>query len=352
MDYNTYKTILVTGIGGFIGSHMVRELLLHTDSRVIGIESWKPAHKNDSYRLRCALGDVPAEDARRLKIIRHDLTHEFSPPLVEKIRSEADGKVDAILNIASDSRVTYSISHPGETWHNNTALIYNMLELARELTPQVFLQVSTDEVYGDVDWSSAGHPEWDVILPSNPYSASKAAQEALAIAYWRTYDVPLVLTNTMNVIGEWQDPEKFLPKVIKRVMRGEPVELHKDRESGRLMRRVWLDVRNVVTTMQSLLLNVKPTRYEHAQDRPERFHLIGNDELSVREIAERVALSCGKSLEAKEVDGSSVRPGYDRRYAMQSTRMPDNVLQNVYSFEDTIERIVSWAKENNHWLFE
>ncbi|NIQ15097.1 MAG: NAD-dependent epimerase/dehydratase family protein, partial [Candidatus Dadabacteria bacterium] len=92
---------------------------------------------------------------------------------------------------------------PGQCWKNNCDLMFNMLEFARKegVRPKLFLHCSTDEVYGEASPGKAHH-EWDVIMPSNVYSASKAAQEALAIAYWRTYDVPVVIVNCMNMIGE------------------------------------------------------------------------------------------------------------------------------------------------------
>jgi dTDP-D-glucose 4,6-dehydratase len=90
--------------------------------------------------------------------------------------------VDIIINMASESAVERSVSDPGACWRNNCELAYNMLELARRLKPEIFFQISTDEVYGDCPANAPAHHEWDVILPSNPYAASKAAQEALAIS--------------------------------------------------------------------------------------------------------------------------------------------------------------------------
>ena len=103
----------------------------------------------------------------------------------------------------------------------------NVLDYARRVQPRMVLQMSTDEVYGPA-YGDYLHAEWSVIAPSNPYAASKAAQEAIAFSFWRTYGIPLVITNTMNIIGEMQDPEKFVPKVIRAFQKRSSVMIHTD----------------------------------------------------------------------------------------------------------------------------
>ncbi len=121
-----------------------------------------------------------------------------------------------------------------------------MLEYAREVQPRVFIQVSTDEVYGAAP-PGYSHKEWDPVVPSNPYSASKAAQEAIAIAYWRTFGVPLVLTNTMNNFGERQHREKYLPIVVRNLLAGRQVPVHGS-ERGRAGSRAPASGSMLVTT--------------------------------------------------------------------------------------------------------
>ena len=244
--------LLLTGIGGFIGAHTAEWILKYTDWELIGIDSWKPHHKSDRNRLTAVLDNLSEAESSRLSIHRWDLSDEFSESFKRELLSRhGDGSsltVDYIINMASDSHVTRSISEPGRCWINNCHLIYNMLELGRLLRPKKFIQVSTDEVYGDAGWDGPGHAEWSTILPSNPYSASKAAQEALAVAYWRTYKLPVIITNTMNVIGEMQDPEKFLPRVISYLKEGKTLELHADGED-KIARRVWLDAKNMAAAL-------------------------------------------------------------------------------------------------------
>jgi dTDP-glucose 4,6-dehydratase len=191
------KRILVTGIGGFVGSHFAEHILKNTDWEIVGIDSFR--NKGDSLRLR-HLAKEP-----RLTVHTHDLQAPISDRMIEVI-----GSIDYVINIASDSHVDRSISDPVPFVENNVALILNVLEYCRRVKPSKLIQCSTDEVFGPALEGTA-HTEWYPILPSNPYAASKAAQNAIAISYWRTYNVPLIITHCMNMIGERQDKEKFIP---------------------------------------------------------------------------------------------------------------------------------------------
>lgn len=201
--------ILLTGVGGFIGSHILSHLLKNTSHEIVGVASWK--HKGTPARI---LEDENYQKNKdRVTIVTHDLISPFTNDVKEKM-----GHIDYIINIAADSHVDRSITDPVPFILNNTNLILTMLEYAREIKPKGFIQFSTDEVYGQAP-IGINHAEWSPIIPSNPYSASKAAQEAIAISYWRTYNVPLIITNTMNVFGEYQDREKFIPLCIDRINR-------------------------------------------------------------------------------------------------------------------------------------
>src|SRR5215472_5757316 len=129
------------------------------------------------------------------------------------------GAVDFCVNFAAESHVDRSIVEPRRFVLNNVETVITMLDWARQAKPRVFIQFSTDEVYGPAALGHA-HGEWAPIVPSNPYSGSKAAQEAIAIAYWRTYGLPIVIVNSMNLFGERQEPEKLIPVVIRQVLEG------------------------------------------------------------------------------------------------------------------------------------
>ena len=340
---------LLTGIGGFIGAHTAQWILQHTDWDLVGIDSWKPHHKSSPSRVNAALDHVTPEQAGRLRLVRWDLSHHFTQPLINELFQ--DGTIDYCINMASDSHVARSIEEPGVCWLNNCHLVYNMLELARVGQFKIFIQVSTDEVYGDSGWDGPGHKEWAPVLPSNPYSASKAAQEALAVAYWRSYDVPVVITNTMNAIGEWQDPEKFLPMIVNRIKKGHEIVLHGE-SSGKMARRVWLDAKNMAAALVYICENVKPKRRRLPEDRPDRFHIIGETELDVGELTERVAQQLQMKPKTKLAHGDNIRPGYDRRYALVDNELKRIGFKPPYEFEETLARIISWVILNPHWIYE
>ena len=159
------KRICITGIGGNIGYHALAHFLHNTDWEIVGMDSW--AHKGTFDRVTQVCHDHP-DWPERIKIVTHDLNAPITDREIEKI-----GKIDYVLNLASLSDVQDSIDNPVRTLTNNSNLMVNMLEYAREIKPEVFIQFSTDEVYGPCDKDSKGHKEWDRIAPSNPQGVSQ-----------------------------------------------------------------------------------------------------------------------------------------------------------------------------------
>lgn len=348
------KTVLLTGIGGFVGSHCLEYFLEKTDWIIVGIDSFR--HKGTIRRLdEVVEGKVDWKE--RVKIFNHDLSVPFDDPLINLIRGLWIDPItgiphhyhdpDIIINMASDSAVERSTQNPIACLRNNYDLAINMLELARRLKPELFIQVSTDEVYGEAKPGQAHH-EWDVIMPSNPYAASKAAQEAVAISYWRTYDVPVVLTNTMNIIGERQDPEKFLPKIIQKISLDETMPVYGDSETS-IGTRFYLHAKNKADAL-IFVTNLKPALYSEGAERPDRYNICGDVELNNLEMAKLVAEVMGKELKYKLVPSESARKGYDRRYALDGTKLKTLGWTAPISFRDSVERIVKWTLENPHWI--
>jgi dTDP-glucose 4,6-dehydratase len=354
------KRVLLTGIGGFIGAHCLDHWLKETDWEIIGIDSFR--HKGSVRRLEevhqrdmrwaCTYKE---EWARRVKIYSHDLSvpldHQLENLIMGRKVDEngciVDQKLDYIVNMASDSAVERSASDPVACLRNNYDLTINMLEFARKVRPTIFYQVSTDEVYGEAK-SGQSHKEWDVIMPSNPYAASKAAQEAVAISYWRTYGVPVVITNTMNNIGEWQDPEKFLPKIIQFVATGQEMPIYADSEST-IGTRFYLHAKNHADAFVFLSKH-SASKYDLGSDRPDRYNVCGDVELNNLELAQLVAKILGKPLRFKLVKPETARKGYDRRYALDGSKMKQMGWVPPLTFEQSIERIVKWTMDNPHWL--
>lgn len=334
------KKVLLTGIGGFAGSHILEHLLVNTDWSIIGIASWK--HRGTPERIQEVLKGNP-DWKNRVEVITHDLI----APMTE-ITKKRIGKCDYILNIASESHVDRSIVDPVPFVKNNVDLVINMLEFAREYGCEKFIQFSTDEVYGVAPFG-VNHKEWSAILPSNPYSASKACQEAIAISYWRTYGIPLVITNTMNLFGETQDGEKFMAKVIRCIGNGETVPVHG--KEGKIGSRYYLHARNMADAVLFILNKISPTPYIQDVDIvPDRFNIVGDVELNNLEVAQTIADIVGKELKYELVDHHTTRPGHDYRYGLDGSKLRDLGWKAPLDFKTSLTKYINWTLNNKQWL--
>ncbi len=331
------KRVLLTGIGGFIGSHLLSHILKQTDWEVVGIASWQ--HKGTPEKI---LDDENYQmNKKRVTIITHDLTAPFTEHTKKRI-----GKVDYILNIASDSHVDRSITDPVPFIQNNVNLALNMLEFAREVKPELFLQFSTDEVYGAAP-KGVDFKEWSTMLPSNPYSASKVAQEAIAISYWRTYGVPVIITNTMNVYGERQDPEKYLAMCIRKIYNGETLTVHGSKDN--IGSRYYIHARNVADAVLYIVNNLAPIKYPDA-DKPSRYNIVGEREANNLEIAEMIAKMMDRPLKYKLEDFHANRPGHDRRYALDGNKLKGLGWTAPKTLEESLKRYVNWTLDHKQWM--
>jgi dTDP-glucose 4,6-dehydratase len=367
--------VLFTGHGGFVGHHCLKYFLDNTDWELVCIDSFR--HKGTVRRVVESISDN-----KRVKTYKHDLSVPIDPQLdslIVNARLDPDSfavsrePIDFIINMASESAVERSTLDPVSCLRNNYELMINMLEYARKCQGlKLFLHISTDEVYGEAP-ERGGHKEWATIMPSNPYAASKAAQEALAIAYWRTYNLPIVIVNIMNIIGERQDPEKFLPKIIQKVAKGEEMPIYGD-SPDKIGSRVYIHAHNVASALVHLSY-MKPKTYRNALKmyqnrdclppwgnpndyevidadyvRPDRFNICGDTELNNLELAQMVAGIMGKELKYKLVPSESARPGYDRRYMLDGSKLHYAGWRPPLSFKQSLERIVNWTLKNPHWL--
>ncbi len=334
------KRVLLTGVGGSIGSHTFAHIMKNTDWHVVGTDSFR--HKGWVDRVKVMTDDHP-EWAERLTVITHDLIAPFSEMTKKKI-----GHIDYIISMASLSDVEASIVSPAEFIQNNVTLAINMLEYAREIKPEAFIQISTDEVYGATTQNEA-HPEWSPIVPSNPYSASKACQEAIAISYWRTYNVPVVITNTMNNFGEMQQGSKYPAMLQKWIENDETVIIHG--KEGDIGTRYYIHSRNKADALLYILKNLPPHMHEPgAVDKPDRYNIVGDKQLSNLELAQTIAKLMGKELKYELVDFHSTRPGHDPHYGLDGTKLAKLGWKSPVSFEDSLKSVIEWQKENPKWL--
>lgn len=349
------KRVLLTGAGGLVGCHFLDHFLVNTDWEIVCIDSW--SHKGIPERILASKNYQANKD--RVTVLTHDLNAPVSKIMVKQI-----GKIDYIINLASMSHVDTSIKDPVPFVKNNTNLVLNMLELARDLwdlrkvgvlnvPPEgtKFIQFSTDEVYGPM-LDNIPHPEWNPILPSNPYSASKACQESIAISYWRTYSVPLVLTNTMNIFGAFQDGEKYLPRIINSILNDIPLTVHAQKnEKGEYVAgsRFYLHARNAAAAIQYILQNIDAEMFPQA-NQPERFNVVSDNELNNLDFAKLVASMIGKELKYEYIDVHSVRPGHDPKYGLDGKKLQDAGFTYPVSFEESLKKTVEWYENHQEWL--
>lgn len=336
------KEVLLTGASGAIGVHVIAHLMHNTDWNLTAVGSFR--HKGYYDRITKVCQNHP-EWNKRIKILIHDLSVPFSIRQIESLKN-----IDYILNLASDSDVQDSIDNPVPFIRNNIDLTLNMLELAREIKPETFIQFSTDEVYGPCTIDSEGHKEWDTILPSNPYAGSKAAQEAICIAYWRSYNVPVVITNTMNNFGEMQGTSKFTAMIQKKLELGEPVTIHAAAD-GQIGTRYYIHSRNSADALLHILKTLPATLHTPGHiDKPDRYNIVGDKQVSNLELAQVISELMGKELNYQLVDFHSKQPGHDLHYGLNGDKLKETGWNSPTSFEDSMKNTIEWQIKNPEWM--
>ncbi len=336
------RRVLLTGVSGSIGCHFLAHILTNTDWEVVGIASYR--HKGWFDRIREVTKDHPDWQGR-FNLVSHDLSGPFSP-----ITKELIGHIDYIISMASLSDVEASIQDPVPFIRNNVELTLNMLEYAREIKPEAFILISTDEVYGPIETKDSPRTkEWDAIVPSNPYAASKAAQEAIAISYWRAYNVPLIITNTMNNFGEMQQASKFPAMIQKWIANGKKVLIHG--KPGQIGSRSYIHSRNFADAIVFLLKNKKPHLHvANTADRPDRYNIGGDLQLDNLELAKKIAEKMEKELDYELVDTHTTRPGHDPHYGLDSSKIYALGWKSPKSFDDSLDAVIQWQKANPSWM--
>jgi dTDP-glucose 4,6-dehydratase len=273
-------------------------------------------------------------------VVTHDLTAPFSSQMVRRI-----GHCEYVIAYASESHVNRAIEDPVPFVMNNVGVMLNTLEFARRTKPATVLVVSTDEVYGP-ELDGVPYKEWAPILPSNPYSASKAAQEAIAISYWRTYNVPVKIVNCMNMIGERQDVEKFVPLVVKACLEGREITIHGKPDN--IGSRHYLHARNLADGILHLL-NELPVRFPMA-DRPDRYNVASADRVDNLTLAQTIAGYVGKPLKYRFEDFPGQRPGHDPHYGLDPGKIMDEGWVPPVEFNTSLKNTVEWFIQNPDWL--
>lgn len=337
----TNKNILVTGGAGFIGSAVVRYLINSTDNRVLNIDKLTYAGNLESL---ASVNDNP----------RYHFLHADICDKVAMTKAFDDFEPDIVMHLAAESHVDRSIDGPMDFIQTNIIGTYNLLEVARNYWQNLtedkksrfkFHHISTDEVYGDLEGTDDLFTEETSYSPSSPYSASKASSDHLVRAWYRTYGLPVVVTNCSNNYGPYHFPEKLIPLVILNALDGKPLPVYGD---GKQIRD-WLYVEDHARALYLVATTAKVG---------ETYNIGGHNE---KQNIDVVKMICTILDNIKpRTDGQSYiqqitfvkdRPGHDLRYAIDASKIQQELnWQPQETFESGIQKTVEWYLANEDWV--
>lgn len=312
--------LLVTGGLGFIGSNFLRmtvgdgafSSIVNIDARRYGSNPENLRGVNTFAGYRFVEGSLANQDVVRKFI----------------------GDVDAVVNFAAETHVDRSIADPWPFIESNIIGTYNLLEAARRKDIKVFVQVSTDEVYGDMPEGRTAD-ETDVARPSNPYSATKASADNLALAYHRTYGLNCVVTRSSNNFGPYQFPEKLIPKTIIRCLKGLKIPLY----GGGRQVRSWIYVADHIEALKRIISNGKGGQI---------YNISAGNEVSNRELVSVILSLMGKPTGA--IEDVEDRPGHDTRYSIDSSKIRRELgWKPRHEFKHALKETVDWYVDNKSW---
>jgi len=338
------KTALITGGAGFIAHHLIARILNETDWNIVTLDrldySGNLNRLNDILEFQCT-----PEQRKRVRVVWHDLKAELNPLVRKEI-----GKVDYVLHLAAGSHVDRSIDYPMEFVMDNVVGTCNILDFARSQDNiERFLYFGTDEVFGPAP-DGIKYKEEDRYNSTNPYSASKAGGEELAVAYENTYKLPVYVTHTMNVFGERQHPEKYIPMCIRRARDGDVITVHSDRTKTIAGSRHYIHADDVASAVLFLLNYQGTFAPTWGNAKCPKFNIVGSEELNNLELAQIIADAQGKELNYEMVDFHSSRPGHDLRYALDGNKMKELGWTPAKSVRDRIAQVTNWTLQNDRWL--
>lgn len=328
------KKLWLSGMSGYVASNVAKFVLERTDWDIVAPVSME--HQGNQKRINTLLS-LDDSYPFRVKHVPCDLSMPFDADLF--------GDVDLMWHFAAHSHVDTSLEKPVEVIRNNVMSTVHTLEYARQVEPEYLAYFNTDEVMGDAEETEA-HAEWSPHRPSNPYSASKAAASDIAYTYWRCYDLPLVMTWGMNIIGGGpegldQHPEKFLPKIAKALRDGTPLEVHASQD-GSSGGRHWINVKDIATAYLRIYdVHKGDENLRYMPNRPKNpiGYNIAGTKMTNLEIAHRMAFLTGRDLSYTMVDAHSQRPGHDLWYGLDNSKLQGIGWEPELSVDDTLLEI-------------
>ncbi len=308
--------ILITGGAGFIGSNFTHYIYNNYDYEITVLD--KLTYAGNKANLKEILGEI--------QFIKGDIGNEDDVKIAMK-------DCDLVVNFAAETHVDRSIEDPSIFVKTDVLGTYNLLEYARKYDVEKYLQISTDEVYGSID--NGSFTENSNIDPSSPYSASKAGADVLVKAYYKTYDIPVLITRSSNNFGPYQYPEKLIPLFIMNAMNDKSLPVYGDGQNI----RDWIYVLDNSLGIDVVLNNGKLG---------EVYNIGGGNEKTNLEITQLILEILGKSESLiKYVDD---RLGHDRRYSLDSSKIRELGWKPQWSFEDAMRETIEWYIANKEFI--
>lgn len=322
--------IVITGGAGFIGHHLVEHFCKTTDHDILVIDRYPQRGR----RLDEALA-LYGRWQRRVQYRQWDLREPAGIAW-----EDWPTKVDWALHLAAESHVDTSILDPVGTIYKNVIGTTHFLEWCRKRQVGKVLYFSTDEVFGPAP-EGVRYQEWDRYKSGNPYAASKAAGEEIALAYANTYRLPVLISHCMNVFGERQDGEKFLPLVMRKLLAEEEILIHADPTCTVAGSRHYIHARNVASAVETIM------RQGEVGD---KYNIVGEVEMANDALARLVADHLRVPPRLRLVDFHSSRPGHDLRYALDGSRLQAMGWTPPRTFADSLQKTIDWTLAHRDWL--
>lgn len=314
------RNLLITGGAGFIGSNFVRYTLgRYPDCRVVVYDKLTYAGNLENLR--------DLESDPRYTFLWGDICD--APKVEQAIQKH---QIQAIVNFAAETHVDRSLLEPGSFLMTDVYGTYVLLEAARRFGVQRFVQISTDEVYGPIPEGAAheGYP----LNPTSPYSASKAGADMLVLAYHASFGLPVLITRGSNNFGPYQYPEKFIPLLITNALEDQPLPIYGD---GRQVRD-WIYVLDHCEGVDLVLRRGEPGQV---------YNIGGGNERQNLEVTETILGLLNKPRDL--LQHVTDRPGHDRRYSLDCTKLKALGWQPQHGFEEALQETLSWYRENRAW---